>query len=145
MHSKRGTKCTLPYFPSIWQESSRGWVQMNGLKVGYESFEFAYESAEIGYQSSVFEWVRNDVGYESTGCLSGLVWVTSIVTIVCFVEEVWFIESFCYQESQITELSHFLGIFFQSYFRGGLFGAWPCISRPPYPSDCFRVSLCGLG
>ena len=72
---------------------------MNGLKVGYESFEFVYESAE-------FECVRNDVGYESTGCLSGLVWVTSIVTIVCFVEEVW------YQESQITGLSHFLGILF---------------------------------
>ena len=78
---------------------------MNGLKLDYESFEFVYESAE-------FECVRNDVGYESTGCLSGLVWVTSIVTIVCFVEEVWFNESFCYQESQITELSHFLGILF---------------------------------
>lgn len=95
---------------------------MNGLKVGYVSFEFAYESTEFGYESSEFgngtTW-----GYESTGYLSGLGWVTSIVTIVCLAEEVGFIGGFCYLESQIIELSHFLAIFFQLSFLGGLFGA----------------------
>ena len=33
---------------------------MNGLKVGYESFEFGYGSAKFGYELSEFMWVRND-------------------------------------------------------------------------------------
>jgi len=48
-------------------ESSRSWVQVNRLMVGYESLEFWCESAEFGYESFEFGWVRNDRGYESTG------------------------------------------------------------------------------
>ena len=33
---------------------------MNGLKVGYESFEFGYGSAKFGYELSEFMWVGND-------------------------------------------------------------------------------------
>ena len=40
---------------------------MNGLKDGYESYEFGHESAEFGFESAEFGWARNDRGYESTG------------------------------------------------------------------------------